>query len=128
MSIYYKYAPDGTKCFVLSYVDDCVYWYTYEALGKWFLETLGRIFQMSFLVFLYWFMSIIISQLEYHSISVDQAIYSTSAVDKHLDISKFKKSAKFYKTTFPSDMIFTKDDVSTSDDSVEKLSREFNIH
>ena len=34
MSIYYKYAPDDTKSFVLSYVDDCVYWYTYEALGK----------------------------------------------------------------------------------------------
>ena len=28
MSIYYKYAPDGSKTLVLSYVDDCVYWYT----------------------------------------------------------------------------------------------------
>ena len=27
MSIYYKYAPDGSKIVVLSYVDDCVYWY-----------------------------------------------------------------------------------------------------
>ena len=28
MSIYYKYAPDGSKIVVLSYDDDCVYWYT----------------------------------------------------------------------------------------------------
>ena len=28
MSIYYKYAPDGSKIVVLSYVDDCVYLYT----------------------------------------------------------------------------------------------------
>ena len=28
--IYYKYALDGTNIFVLSYVDDCVYWYTNE--------------------------------------------------------------------------------------------------
>ena len=28
MSIYYKYAPYGSKIVVLSYVDDCVYWYT----------------------------------------------------------------------------------------------------
>ena len=28
MSIYYKYEPDGSKIVVLSYVDDCVYWYT----------------------------------------------------------------------------------------------------
>ena len=34
MSIYYKYAPDGTKIVVLSYVGDCVYWYTSEALVK----------------------------------------------------------------------------------------------
>ena len=26
--IYYKYAPDGSKIIVLSYVDDCVYWDT----------------------------------------------------------------------------------------------------
>ena len=34
MYIYYKYAPDGKKVVVLSYVDDCVYWYTYEAIRK----------------------------------------------------------------------------------------------
>ena len=28
MSIYYKYTPDGSKMVVLSYVDDCLYWYT----------------------------------------------------------------------------------------------------
>ena len=32
MSIYYKYALYGTNIFVLSYVDDCEYWYTSEAL------------------------------------------------------------------------------------------------
>ena len=26
MSIYYKYAPDGSKTVVLSYIDDSVYW------------------------------------------------------------------------------------------------------
>ena len=34
MSIYYKYAPYGTNIVVLSYVDDFVYWYTPESLGK----------------------------------------------------------------------------------------------
>ena len=40
MSIYYKYAPDGSKIVVLSYVDNFVYWYTNEDLGKWFVDTL----------------------------------------------------------------------------------------
>ena len=49
MSIYYNYAPDGTKHFVLSYVGDCVHWYTYEALGKCFMGTLGNILHVNFL-------------------------------------------------------------------------------
>ena len=39
-----------------------------------------------------------------------------------------KVSNKFYKTTLPSDMIFTKEDVSTSDEQVERLAREYNIY
>ena len=35
---------------------------------------------------------------------------------------------KFYKTTLPSDMIFTEEDVSTSDEQVESLTSECNIH
>ena len=63
-----------------------------------------------------------------HSISVDQDRYATSIVPKQLDTATVKTSTKFYKTTFPYDMIFTKDDTSTSDEQVEKLTREFNFH
>ena len=108
MSIYYKYAPDGSKIVVLSYVDDCVYWYTNEDLGKWFVDTLRKRFHVNFLGFSHWFMSIRISQLKYHSISVAQARYATSFVAKYLDTATVKASNNFYKTTLPADMIFTK--------------------
>ena len=49
MSIYYKYAPYGSKIFVSSYVDDCVYWYNSKALKKWFVGTLGKRFHVNFL-------------------------------------------------------------------------------
>ena len=71
-------------------------------------------------------MPIKISQLKDHSISVDQARYATSIVAKYLDTATVKARTKFYKTTFPADMIFTKEDVSTSDEQVEKLTREYN--
>ena len=45
-----------------------------------------------------------------------------------MDTATVKVSTKFYKTTLPADMIFTKEDVSTSDEQVEKLTREYNIH
>ena len=65
--------------------------------------------------------------MRHHSISVDQARYATSIVEKYLYTETFKASTKSYKTTLSSDMIFTKDDTSTSDEQVEKLTREFNI-
>ena len=58
-----------------------------------------------------------------HSISVDQAIYTTYIVAKYLDTDTFKVSTKFYRTKLPDDPIFTKEDVSTSDEQVEKLTR-----
>ena len=113
---------------VLCYVDDCVYWYTTEALGKFFLDTLGKRFHVDLFGYAHWFMSIRISQMKDHSISVDQDRNSTSVVSKYLDTATVKASTKIYNTTLPYYMIFTKSDASTGDEQVEKLIRGFNIH
>ena len=128
MSIYYKYEPHGTKIVVLSYVDDCLHQYTYEALGKWFVDILGKRFHVNFFGYAHWFMSIRFSQMRDHYIYVDQARHVTYIVAKYLDTATFKASKKFYKTTLTYYMIFTKDDASTNDEEVEKVTREFNIH
>ena len=74
MSIYYKY--------ILSYVDDFVDWYTSEDIGKWFVDALGKIFDVNFLGYARWFTPIIISNMKDHSVCLDQAIYDTSIVAK----------------------------------------------
>ena len=51
---------------------------------------------MNFLGYAHWFMSIRISQLRDHSISVDQARYATSIVAKYLDTATVEVSTKFY--------------------------------
>ena len=43
-------------CFVLSNVDGCVNWYTYEAIGEWFVDTLGKKFHVKLLGFAHCFM------------------------------------------------------------------------
>ena len=63
-------------------------------------------------------MSIRIYQMKDHSISVDQARYATSIVAKYLYTATVQASTKFYDTTLPSYMIFTKADASTSDEQV----------
>ena len=60
--------------------------------------------------------------------SADQARYATSIVAKYLDTATVKVRTNFYKTTLPADTIFTKEDISTSDEQVEKLTRGYNIH
>ena len=72
-------------------------------------------------------MSIRIYQMKDDSISVDQTRYATSIVANYLDTATVKTITQFHKTTLPSDMIFTKADFSTSDEQVEKLTRELNI-
>ena len=58
-----------------------------------------------------------------HSISVDHVRYATSIVAKYLDTDTVKTSTNFYKTTFPYHIIFSKSDVSNSNEQVEKLTR-----
>ena len=55
------------------------------------------------------------------TLTVYQDRYATYIVSKYLDTATVKVSTKFYKTTFPADLIFTKEDVSTSDKQVKKL-------
>ena len=81
---------------VLFYVDDCLYWYTNKDIGKLFLDTLGKRFHVNLLGYEHWFMSIIISHMKDHSISVDQARYVTSIVAKYLDTATVKLSTNVY--------------------------------
>ena len=87
------------------------------------MDTLGNRFHVNFLRYVHWFISISISQMKDHSISVDQGRYATSIVAKYLDTATVNTSNFLYKTTLPSDMIFTKDDVSKIYEKVEKLTR-----
>ena len=90
MSIYYKCAPDGSKLVVLYYVDDCLYWYTYEELVKWFLNKLGNIIYLNFPGYAHWFMFIMILQLRDYYISVDQDSYTIAVVEKYLHTATIK--------------------------------------
>ena len=82
------------------------------------MGNLEKRLHVKFLVYAHWFISVKISQMKYHYISVDQARYSTPIIAKYLDTSKVKASTKFYNTNLPYDMIFAKADTSISDEQV----------
>ena len=62
-------------------------------------------------------MSIRISWIKDHYISMDQARYATCIVAKYLNAATVKVS-NFYNTNLPYGMIFTKADTYTSDEHV----------
>ena len=104
------------------------FWYTYEDLRKRFVVTLVNRFHVNFLGYEHWFMSIRIAYMKDHYISLDRSKYANSVVADYLDTDTVKTSTNSYKTTIPYDMIFTKDNASTIDEKVEKLTRGFNLH
>ena len=61
-------------------------------------------------------------------ISIYQARYATSIVEKYLDTATVQYITNVYKTNVPSDMIFTIADASISDEQIKKLARELNLH
>ena len=92
------------------------------------MDSLEKRLHVNFLGYAHWFMPIRIYHMKYHSISMNKSRYATSSVAKYLDTDTVKASTKFYKTNLPSDIIFTKSDTSTSDEQVDKLTGEFNVH
>ena len=72
------------------YGDDFLYWYKSEEIGKRFVDTLGKRLHVNFLGYVHWFMSIRISQLRDHHISVDKAIYYKTGIANYLDTATIK--------------------------------------
>ena len=57
-----------------------------------------------------------------------QSRYATYVVEKYLGTATIKENSKFNETKLSHDMIFTKKDAFTSDEQVELISIEYNIH
>ena len=114
MSIYYNYAPDEKISYLILIIVSI-------DIHLRLLENVLWTLHVDFLGFSHWFIDIMILQMKGHSVLLYQSRYATYIVSKYMDTTKLNTSTQFYKTTLPSDMIFTKDDVSTSYEKVDKL-------
>ena len=72
------------------------------------MDTLGKRLHVNFLGYKNWFMSIRISQLRCHSISVVQDRYDTSVVATYIYTTTKKENLNTHETTLPYDIIFDK--------------------
>ena len=94
MYAYYECAPDEFFLFYLMLMTLFIGTLSEDPV-KWFVDALGKRLHVNFLGYAHWFMSIRISQLKEHSISVDQARYATSIVAKYLDTATVRVAQSF---------------------------------
>lgn len=105
-----KEFSDGTKIFLLNYVDDMLYYGTDTKKVKEFEEQIGERFNLELLGQAHWYLGTRICQLA-----------------NYLDTAGCPKNNRRHKTTLAIDFIPTSDNCSTSKNETKKLSEEFNV-
>ena len=73
-------------------------------------------------------MSIRISKIKEYSISVDQVRYTPAVVSTYINTVTIKENSEYHNTNLPHDMVFSKEDISSSDSEEEVLYIEYKTH
>ena len=126
-SLYIKTYNDGSKLFMLNYVDDMLYFGTTSTTEKQFEHDLKNKYAVDFKGQADWYLSVHITQHENFDITIDQNHYAQSVLKRFLNAAKVKESRKFYNTPLPCDFIATSDLQAKDEKESEKIQKEYNI-
>ena len=116
-----KEFPDGTKLFLLNYVDDMLYYGTNPSRVQEFEEQLGKRFHLELLGQAHWYLGTRIQQLANHDIELDQSRYCLSIVKRYLDTAGCPKNNRRHETPLALDFVPTSDYCSNSEAEAKKL-------
>ncbi len=125
--IFFKEFPDGSKIYILNYVDDILYYGTCPAKVQEFEQQLSNRFNLELLGQAHWYLGTRIHQLANYNIEVDQSRYCPAIVKKYLDTAGCNKSIRRHETPFAIDFIPSSDDCSATEEDAKKLAAEYNI-
>jgi hypothetical protein len=122
-----KEFADGSKIFLLNYVDNMLYHGNNLVFLQEFEKQLAERFQLELLGNAHWYLGSRINQLKNFDIELDQSKYCKAIVKKYLDTAGCTKVSKHHDAPLPSGFIATIDDCSGSEIESQKLSDGFNI-
>jgi hypothetical protein len=122
-----KEFSDGSKIYLLNYVDDMLYHGTDLSKLQAFEKQLGERFQLELLGNAHWYLGSRINQLQNFDIEIDQSRYCKAIVKKYLDTAGYRKIGKHHDAPLPSGFIATVDDCSASEEESKALSEGLNI-
>jgi hypothetical protein len=107
-----KEFPNGSKIYILNYVDDMLYYGIDSIKVKEFEEQLSKCFNLKLLGQVHWYLRTRIDQLPNFDIELYQSQYYLSIVKKFLNTAGCAKNNRTHSTPLPLDFIPTSDDYS----------------
>jgi transposase InsO family protein len=122
-----KEFKDGSKIFLLNYVDDMLYYGTNTSHVEEFEKQLGDRFNLELLGQAHWYLGTRIKQLSNFDIELDQHRYCRSIVKKYLDSAGCPKNNRKHDTSLSLEFIPTSDDCSEDEAKAQALAMEYNI-
>jgi hypothetical protein len=122
-----KTFSDGSKLYILNYVDDMLYYGESTTHIKEFEQQLGKRFKLELLGQAHWYLGTRIHQLANFDIELDQNRYCASIVKKYLDQAGAPKNIRRHDTPLSIHFIPTSDDCSATDKDATKLGIMYNI-
>jgi len=120
-------ADEGSKIFLLNYVDDMLYFGTNIEKVQEFEKLLGERFTLELLGNAHWYLGSRINQMDNYDIEIDQSRYCKSIVKQYLETAGCANITRQHDMPLPSGFIPTADDCSKTDEATKELTTKFNI-
>jgi hypothetical protein len=114
---------DGSKIYLLNYVDDMLYYWTHSSGIKRFEELLKQRFNVELMGQAHWYLATRINQLNNYDVEFDQSRYCKSIMKKYLDTAGSKKILNDHPMPLSLDFVPT----SIDEDALKALEQAYNI-
>jgi transposase InsO family protein len=125
--LFIQHNNDGSKIYLLYYMDNMLYYGTDCAGIKQFEELLKQRFSVELMGQAHWYLATRINQLSNFDIELDQSRYCRSIVKKYLDAAGSRKINNHHSTPLPLDFVPTSENCSIDEDASKLLEREYNL-
>jgi hypothetical protein len=122
-----KEFSDGSKIYLLNYVDDMLYHGTDAAKLQAFEKQLGERFHLELLGNAHWYLGSRINQLKNYDIEIDQSRYCKGIVKKYLETAGCSRNVCQHETQLPSGFVPTSDNCSTTESESKEIKTSYTI-
>jgi hypothetical protein len=122
-----KEFPDGSKIYLLNYVNDMLYHGTDTNKLQAFEKQLAERFHLELLGNAHWYLGSRITQLKNYDIEIDQSRYCKGIVKKYLETAGCSRNIRQHETPLLSGFVPTSDDCSRTENESKELETLYNI-